>query len=131
MIVFVDTNVILDIILKRQPFYTESYAVLEKIINEELEAYISASSITDIFYIATKVIRDKGVIHTALINLMTIVDVVSVTKTDILKALRMEINDFEDALQVQCALKIKANCVITRDSRLDGKGIKVVHPSNF
>lgn len=131
MIVFIDTNVILDILLKREPFYAESYAVLEKIIKEDISAYMSANGITDIFYIANKVIKDNNAINGALIKLMTVIDVVSVTKTDILKAIRMEVDDLEDALQVQCTLKIKANCIITRDLGHEGKGVKVIRPSDF
>ena len=131
MIVFIDTNIILDVILKRQPFYTDSYAVLERIIEDDMTAYVSASCITDIFYIAEKVIKNSSTTKAALTKLLTFIDVVSITKADILKALKSELDDFEDALQIHCALKIKASHIITRDTRINGDFIKIIAPSSF
>ena len=132
MIVFLDTNIILDVILKRQPFYLDSYAVLERIIENDMTAYVSASCITDIFYIAKKVIKNNNnTTKAALTKLLTFIDVVSITKVDILKALKSELDDFEDALQIHCALKIKASHIITRDTRINGDFIKIIAPSSF
>ncbi len=50
----IDTNIVLDIALKRQPFFEHSSKVFDAIDDHLLKAYISAISITDIYYIVSK-----------------------------------------------------------------------------
>lgn len=59
MKILVDTNIILDVLLKREPFYHTSTKILNLSKCEDIELYISASAITDIYYIAYQSIRDK------------------------------------------------------------------------
>ena len=54
MKILVDTNVILDIFQKREPFFADSYHALRKVIESDAECLISASAATDIFYILRK-----------------------------------------------------------------------------
>lgn len=52
--ILIDTNIILDIAFGRQPFFIESSQIFEKIDDELIEGSITATSITDIYYIASK-----------------------------------------------------------------------------
>ncbi len=51
MRILIDTNVILDIVQKREPFFADSYQALRKAIKTDTECLISASAATDIFYL--------------------------------------------------------------------------------
>ena len=51
MRILIDTNIILDIVQKREPFFADSYRALRKAIEADAECLISASAATDIFYI--------------------------------------------------------------------------------
>ena len=57
MKILVDTNVILDIFQKREPFFANSYQALRKVIESDAECLISASAATDIFYILRKALQ--------------------------------------------------------------------------
>ena len=54
MKILIDTNVIIDILQKREPFFGESYHALRKAIENDVECMISASAVTDIFYMLRK-----------------------------------------------------------------------------
>lgn len=80
----------------------------------EVDGLITANAVTDIYYVVRKVVgREKtlGAIQT----LCYILDIANVGKADILNAMKLEMPDFEDALVAQCAKRIKADCIVTRD----------------
>ena len=58
MKILLDTNVILDVFLKRQPFYEMSKAVMDLVQYAEFDEYISASAVTDIYYITNRSLKD-------------------------------------------------------------------------
>ena len=95
----IDTNVILDIALKREPFFEYSSKIFDKIDDQLLEGYITASSISDIYYIASKQ-KDKIQARTFLLNLVQILEIIGVDKDIVIESLESELPDFEDAIQV-------------------------------
>jgi len=128
---FVDTNVILDVLLQRDPFYQDSLKIFRLAEWGELRAYVSASSITDIFYTAKKKLTTP-IARTAIDKLLYLFEVVGVDIDDLRGALAIPIDDMEDALQVWCARKAKANTIITRD--VDGfrdVDIAVITPAEY
>ena len=54
MKIMCDTNIILDVLLERQPFVEDSYKVLSLCEEHRLEGFVSASSVTDIYYLVRK-----------------------------------------------------------------------------
>ena len=60
MILLIDTNVILDFILQREPYYENAAKINVLSEKECIRCYISASAVTDIFYIAKKELKNKG-----------------------------------------------------------------------
>lgn len=52
MKILVDTNIVLDVMLKREPFYKSSLEILGLTKRNDVEEYVSASAITDIYYLA-------------------------------------------------------------------------------
>lgn len=115
MKVLIDTNIIIDVLAKREPFHVISAQILRLSETGQIEAFISANTVTDIVYILRKYILDKSVLTITIQNLLSIVDVADILKTDILRAFELDFNDYEDALQARCAKRIKANCIITRN----------------
>lgn len=132
MKVLLDTNIILDVILQRQPFFTFAFEILKLSDAGELESYITSNSITDIFYVLRKHFNNVDDRKKAVKHILNMVDIVSVTKTDIFKSFELEYTDFEDALQTQCAKKVKANYIITRNVKdFKDKSIDAVTPERF
>lgn len=132
MKVLLDTNIILDVILQRDPFFTSSLEILKISDAGTIKSYITSNSITDIFYVLRKFFNKIEDRKTAVKYILQMIDIVSVTKTDIYKSFDLEYSDFEDALQTQCAKKIKADYIITRNKKdFKDKSIRAVTPEEF
>ncbi len=131
MKVLIDTNIILDALLKRTPFDFDAYNILKMADENRIHAYIAAFSITDIYYFISKHLSHEERIK-AIKALFNIMDAVSVTKTDIEKAMvSTEFKDLEDSLQMQCLRKIKGDFIITRDDKFQKTSSKAISPKKF
>ena len=131
MKVLIDTNVILDVLLKRTPFDVDAYNILKLAEEKKINAYLAAFSITDIYYFINKNLSHNDSIKT-LEALLSIVEVVSITKHDIKRAMNFkEFRGLEDALQMQCLKKLKGDLIITRDEKFQKITNKAISPKDF
>ncbi len=129
--VFVDTNVVLDVLLQNEGFWQNSLKVFRLAELGKIRACVSASSMTDIFYVARKKLT-ASVARAAIDKLLGLFEIVGVDGDDLRGALKLPIGDMEDALQAWCAMKVKADALITRDVKgFAGIEIKVVEPAKF
>ncbi len=97
-----DTNIILDIALNRDSFYKDALKLFILIDEEEISGSVTASTITDIYYIAKKEQGHQTAI-TFIKNLIQVVDIIGIDKETISRALSSEMKDFEDAIQSSAA----------------------------
>jgi predicted nucleic acid-binding protein len=114
--VLIDTNVIIDIALKRQPFYQDAAKIFKKISEQKLRGYISATIATDVFYLLRK---DSGKEKALdfLLELVEIIDIIGVDQRTIINALYSGWDDFEDAVQAQSAIENEIDIIITRNKK--------------
>lgn len=63
MKLLIDTNVLLDVLLKREPFYHKAVEVLELVQYDHVQEYVSAAAVTDIYYIACRYMKDKELVR--------------------------------------------------------------------
>jgi len=115
MNLLIDTNVILDLLLKRPPFYEQAAAVLKLASKDNIQIFVSASAITDIYYIANRTIKDKQTVKNLLKRLLEIVNIATVSSKEIEMALELEWNDFEDSVQYAVAYISDMDILITRN----------------
>ena len=115
MKILVDTNIVLDVMLKREPFYKSSLEILGLSKRDDVEEYVSASAITDIYYLAYRQLRDKGMVKKLMKKLLTVVSVASVSEQEIENALSLEWNDFEDSVQYSVAFLQEMEGIVTRN----------------
>jgi predicted nucleic acid-binding protein len=94
----IDTNVILDIALNRQPFCQETKIIFQYMEDEKILGHISASTVTDIFYLLRKQIGRQNATQ-YILELIEIVNILCVDKQTIINALLSGWTDFEDAVQ--------------------------------
>lgn len=126
-----DTNIILDIALKREPHFELSSKIFELIDKKRIIGYITASTVTDIYYISRK---EKGneIAIEFISNLIEIVDVIGVDKSTIVKALKSNIKDFEDAIQVSAAENYEIEIIVTRNkSDFLNSGLEILTPKEL
>lgn len=131
MKVFIDTNVILDVLGQREPFFGDSARVWEFVEKGHIRGYLSATSLTDIFYILKKHLGQDGA-HESLGKLMLVFGVVSVSEADIKRALKLGLRDFGDALQLTCARKVAIDFLITRNKQdYPKEAAEIITPGDF
>lgn len=116
MSLLLDINVLLDVLLKREPSSQAASKLLSAIEAGKAVGFVAAHTLTTIFYIVAQS-RDRATAATAVADLLRIVEVATATKADYQRALAMSISDFEDAVQAAAAIKIGAHYVVTRNEK--------------
>jgi len=112
--VLFDTNVILDLLLDRKPHVEVAALLVARVERGELTGYVCATTITTIFYLATKVVG----IDAAKIQIKKILELfdVALVNQSVLKAgLSSGFSDFEDAVLYEAAKYAKVDCIVTRN----------------
>ena len=117
MRMMIDTNIILDVLLEREPFYPCSKAVLDLCENKAIHGFISASAATDIFYLVRKGLGSADEAYKALGHILDIVKVLTVTNNDVTDAFLVKARDFEDCLLATCARSNKCAGIVTRNKK--------------
>ena len=115
MKILIDTNIVLDVMIKREPFYKLSMEILSLTKKDDIEEYVSASAITDIYYLAFRQLRNKEMVKKLMKELLTVVSVASVSEQEIENALYLEWNDFEDSVQYSVAFLQEMEGIVTRN----------------
>ncbi len=119
--VFIDANILLDFTLQRT-HYSEAKKLIELVINDEIQAYISPAIVHIVGYWLTKSYGAKKA-KEILLTLLIDIKVIDINHSVSINALHSKINDIEDALQYYCALHHKLDYFITRDGQLKKEGI--------
>lgn len=117
MKIMCDTNIIIDVLLEREPFVEDSYRVLSFCEEHKIDGYVSASSVTDIYYLVRKYTHSTELAYHAVGKLLEIIKVCSVTDHDVLTAFQQKAKDFEDCLVATCAKSIHCNYIVTRNKK--------------
>jgi predicted nucleic acid-binding protein len=114
---FLDTNVIIDVLADRKPFSEAAARLFDYAEKGKISLYISALSYSNIYYIIKKTCSHKEMIA-LLRDLEAITVTLDVTRQIITDSLNSGFKDFEDAIQYHTALSNKkTDAIITRNSR--------------
>ncbi|HQA99073.1 MAG TPA: PIN domain-containing protein [Candidatus Dojkabacteria bacterium] len=124
--IFLDANIIIDLIEGRQLEDSGANKLKEKFPNAEI--YISSLSVHIVFHILR--IKAKSKTHKKVLEFFDFVDILSLTSQTILHASKTRYSDFEDTLQYLMALNADCNYILTRDKK-DFEKIKKVIPSKI
>lgn len=132
MTVLIDTNIILDILMKRIPFYETSNTVLSYCVSEKLKGYIALHSVSNIYYILRKHFSAEDR-RKLLLGMLDLLQIANATHEGVKRALaRNNFSDFEDCLQDECARRVFADYIITRNMDDFTKSqIPAVTPEDF
>jgi len=133
MKILIDTNIILDLIQVREPFSENASKIINSCIKKENEGFISAHSLSDIFFILRK---DKTVEERKLLilNLCRYFTIVPETKDFYVSVCNNEVwKDLEDGLQMKCADFEKLDYIVTRDlgSGFYNSPVKIITAEQF
>ncbi len=110
-----DINIILDVFLKRERFFENSYKIFEKINDWEIEWFLSGISIDTIAYILKRNWKNNKEIKNILKELLKIFGIAEINKSVILKGLWNDFIDIEDSIQYESSVYSLCNYIITRN----------------
>jgi predicted nucleic acid-binding protein len=127
MKIFIDTNIFLDLILKREKFH-DALFILNAVEKNLFSGVILDITVLNIDYVAKTQVKDiKEFIR--LINTNFSLD--GVSNEMIAEALEIKNNDFEDTLQYLSAKNLKCDCIITNDKSFYKVDIETLSSSEF
>lgn len=116
MKVLIDTNILLDALIGREPYYESADKVLKFCADKRIQGVIAAHSVPNMFYILRKDMSEEER-REVLLRICKILTVEGIDQTKIVKALKeKEFSDFEDCLQAECAVAVHANYIVTRNA---------------
>jgi len=127
MKIFIDTNIFLDLILKRE-YYKEALLILNAIEKKIFDASVLDITILNIDYIAKKQVRNTDAFLSTINQLFT---VLGASNASIDKALNIDNNDLEDNLQYICAKEARCEIIITNDKKFYSDSIKKMTSIEF
>ena len=131
MNVLFDTNVIIDVLTRRMPFYEHSAQCFSLVSQGKISGLLSAHAITTIEYLASKHLPTSKRQH-LIAELMSKFSIVDTTKNSLLEALSLDCNDFEDGVTYVAALSHDATHILTRNLKdFTFSNLPVLSPSQF
>jgi predicted nucleic acid-binding protein len=112
--ILVDTDVILDVLAKREPFFASAAGLWAEVERGHIKAYLASHTVTTIFYLVAKS-KGKEFAKNCLSDLLSVFRIAPVKESTLRLALESKIVDFEDAVQLAAAKEVGAGLIITRN----------------
>ncbi len=131
MKVLIDTNVILDIVLERQPFVEQAIKLLQATQQADITLFVTATTITDLYYITRKA-KGRAIALEFIADLLQFMQVAGVDGEVIVQALHSDITDFEDAIQESAARSQAIGVLVTRnEADFQNSSLDIYNPESF
>ena len=132
MAILIDTNVILDFVLDREPFSENADKIMQLCIKNNLTGYLACHSLLNAFYISRKE-RSVGERKQFIVMLCEYFNIIGIESRKIAAALQCDRwDDLEDGLQMQCAADEGLDYIITRDPKgFESSKVQVLSPDEF
>ena len=128
----IDTCVVIDVLQHREPFWKDAYAVFMAIANRHVDGFLSAKSITDIYYLTHRATHDNKETRKILTTLLSVFDLLDTAGMDCRRALSSDISDYEDAVMIETAARSGVDCIVTRNLKdYSASPIPVYAPAAF
>jgi predicted nucleic acid-binding protein len=111
----IDTCVIIDALQSRQPFCAAAEEVFMAVANKKYTGFLSANSVTDIYYLMHKALHNADETKRVLGALLSLFDIIDTCGIDCRMALLSTVTDYEDAVMVAAAERVGVDCIVTRN----------------
>lgn len=129
--IFVDSDVILDLLCKREPYYQDAAAVFTLCDKKQLNLYTTSLVFANVYYILRKIVGIENA-KKLVKKIRLLVHVISVEEKEVDLALNSQFSDFEDALQYFTAAEHKIKIILTRNIKdYKGTAVSIQTPEQF
>ena len=131
MKLLIDTNIVLDVLCNRKDFVENSSKVFKLCETKKFDGYLSANSVPNIAYILRKELSIEK-LKSIIVKLNIIFSIIELKPNDLILATDLDFKDYEDALQSVCAKRIKADFIITRNTKdFKNSPVKAITPEQL
>ncbi len=128
---FLDTNVVVDLLGEREPFYDAAAKIATMADKGEIQLIVSVLTYSTVYYLLSR-FEDKQLVKEKIRKFKVITETSDLTDKIIDKGLASKFTDFEDALQYYCAVKMECNILITRNGKdFKQSDIPVLTPNEY
>lgn len=127
----IDTNVVLDYVLERQPFHPDAEKIILLVAAEDFVGYLSSITPINVYYIGRKL---KGKDHSLkeVRRLIRLFEIAAADKQVLQDAFDLEFADYEDAVQCASAISENLDAIVTRDTAdFEKSPLQVYSPAQF
>ncbi len=132
MKVLFDTNVLLDALLAREAFVADAAFLLATVESGQIDGFISATTVTDVHYLIGRQTKSNKTAITAVTRLLALMDICPVDRGVLEQAIALNLQDFEDAVQIACAISMELDAIVTRDvTGFIGSPIPILSPKDM
>ena len=129
--IFVDGDVLLDLLADRDGFNDDATRLFSLIEEERIEGCTSSLVIANVYYITGRLENRRSALEKAQL-LRTLLRILSVDERTIDMALASPYRDFEDSVQYHCALLNDVEAIVTRNTKDYPKGaITIIEPADY
>lgn len=130
--IFIDANIILDVLYKREPYFEDSNVILSLCENKKIHGITSTAILMNLHCIIMHRTHSRKIACKAIVELGKILDIIDIRKEDVLSSCEEVPKDFEDHVNELCAIRNSCDAIITRNIKdFSGEGIKVLNPEKF
>ena len=132
MTAVIDTCVVIDFLQKREPFSQIAYDVFIAVSDKRCRGVLTAKSVLDVYYLIRKNLHDEQLTRVTINKLFALVDVADTFSVDCRIAVSSQTPDYEDAVMIETAKRIGADCIVTRNLKDYSKSsVPVFSPEEF
>lgn len=131
MRILVDTNVVLDLLLGREPFVQDAARIFALVERAEVEGFLCATTLTTVDYLLGQSLSEEET-RKAIRRLLSLFEIAAVNRVVLDAASEGSIRDFEDGVLAESANHVGVERIITRNTRNFAKSpVVAVDPSEF
>jgi len=131
MKIFFDTNILLDVLFEREPFYKHSAYLWSMAETESIKGYISAITVNNVFYI-TKKASGQAAAERVVDAILEIFNICPLDYETLKLARTIKLADYEDLIQYFSAINSGSKYLVTRNKKdFPAEGIKLVTAEEF
>lgn len=132
MRIMIDTNIVFDVFLKREPFFQASYEIMKQSALQKYEGFLSASAATDIYYLLRRSLKDAVRAKESMEKLLQLVGIADALGEDVHAAVASNMSDFEHAIVAAIAERCAMEYIVTRNVKgFTESPVKAIMPDDF
>ena len=128
----IDTCIVIDALQNREGFCDDAHKIFIAVANKRFMGFLSAKSVTDIYYLTHHYTHSDKDTRTVLNTLFQLFELIDTAGMDCRRAISSDISDYEDAVMVESAVRSGIDCIVTRNIKdYDKSPVPVYLPSDF